>query len=494
MTTAAYDELAALHTRLHRYEHLASLAWWDRAALMPPKGNEARAAALAEISALMHRTATDPAVGALIGRAADEPLDELQRANLREMERDWRAAAAVPTDLVERKTLAASRCEHAWRTQRPANDWRGFVANFRAVLDTTREEAARLADASGLSRYDALLDRYEPGMRSAELDRLFGELRQWLPGLIAQAVERQSSEPALAPTGPFPRAAQRALSLDVMRLLQFDFDAGRLDESTHPFSGGVPEDVRMTTRYRDDDFADALMSTIHETGHARYVQNLPREQLGQPVGKARSYGVHESCSLAFEMQLARSRAFCELLAPLLREHFGTQPAFDADNLVRLLTRVRRGLVRVEADEATYPAHVILRYEIERPLIEGEIEADDIPALWDEKMAALLGLDTRGNFKDGCLQDVHWSEGALGYFPCYTLGAMMAAQWFETMRGATPELDARIARGELGVVFDWLREHVWAPASRWQTCDLLTRATGRTLDAACLRRHLEARYL
>jgi carboxypeptidase Taq len=492
--TAAYDQLVATHLRLHRYEHLASLAGWDRAALMPPKGNEARAAALAEIGALIHRIYTDPAVGDCIARAADEPLDELQRANLREMRREWRAAAALPTELIERKALVTARCEHAWRKQRPANDWPGFVANFRAVLDVAREEAARLADASGLSRYDALLDRFEPGMRTATLERLFGELRGWLPALIAEVVDAQAGERVVAPAGPFPREAQRALSLETMRRLGFDFEAGRLDESTHPFTGGVPEDVRMTTRYRDDDVIDALMSTIHETGHARYEQNLPRELLGQPLAEARSFGIHESCSLAFEMQLARSRAFCELLAPMLVTHFGAQAAFEPDNLYRLLTRVERGRIRVDADETTYPAHVILRYEIERPLIEGEIEPEDIPALWDDKMQELLGLDTRGDFKDGPLQDVHWSEGALGYFPCYTLGAMMAAQWFEAMRAATPDLDARIARGELNRVFDWLRDHVWSAASRYDTDELLQRATGRVLDAGCLRRHLERRYL
>ncbi len=494
MTTAAYDSLVAVHRRRHRYEHLASLAWWDRAALMPAKGNEARGAALAEIGALIHRTSTDPQVGDWIERAGDEPLDAMQRANLREMQRGWRLATALPTALVERKTLAASRCEHAWRTQRQANDWPGFLANFREVLACAREEAARLADACGTSRYDALLQLHEPGMTSAELDRLFGELRPWLPGIIARVVDKQSRERVVVPAGPFARDAQRALSLDIMRLLGFDFDAGRLDESTHPFCGGTPEDIRLTTRYHDDDAIAAVMTAVHETGHARYEQNLPAAWLGQPLAVARSMGVHESSSLAFEMQLARSRGFVELLAPLLARHLGAQPAFEPDNLHRLLTRLARGKIRVDADEVTYPAHVILRYEIERPLIEGEIGPEDIPALWDEKMAALLGIDTRGDFRDGCLQDVHWSEGALGYFPCYTLGAMLAAQWFDAMRRATPELDARIARGDLAPVFDWMRDNVWQVASRYETAEMVMRATGEGLGTAALKRHLEARYL
>jgi carboxypeptidase Taq len=289
-------------------------------------------------------------------------------------------------------------------------------------------------------------------------------------------------------------AAQRAMNLAVMKLLGFDFDGGRLDESTHPFSGGVPEDVRLTTRYREDDFMQSLMGTIHETGHARFEQNLPRAWLGQPLGQARSYGIHESQSLSFEMQLARSRGFVGLLAPMLSAQFGSQPAFDADNLYRLLTRVQPGLIRVNADEVTYPAHVILRYEIERPLIEGEIEADDIPALWDEKMQALLGLTTRDNFRDGCMQDAHWTEGAFGYFPSYTLGAMYAAQWFAAMRRAVPDLDARIAAGDLVPVFEWLRAHIWSQASRWETPELVSRASGELLNPKYFRAHLETRYL
>ena len=236
------------------------------------------------------------------------------------------------------------------------------------------------------------------------------------------------------------------------------------------------------------------MGTIHETGHARFEQNLPRAWLGWALGHARSYGIHESQSLSFEMQLARSREFAGLLAPLLTTHFGNQPAFAPDNFHRLLSRVKPGLIRVNADETTYPAHIILRYEIERALIEGEVEPDDIPALWDEKMQTLLGLDTRGNFKDGCLQDVHWSDGSFGYFPSYTLGAMYAAQWFATMRRTTPDLDARIAAGDFAPVFDWLNANIWSQASRWDTPELVRRASGETLNPAHFRAHLERRYL
>jgi carboxypeptidase Taq len=323
---------------------------------------------------------------------------------------------------------------------------------------------------------------------------VFGDVRQWLPGLIRKVVARQAAEPVIRPQGPFPVAAQRALCERVIRLLGFDFEAGRLDVSAHPFCGGVPEDVRMTTRFREDDFLGALMGTIHETGHGRYEQNRPRQWLGQPVSEARSMALHESQSLSFEMQLGSHPGVVAHLAPLLREAFGEQPAFEPGNLARLLTRVVPGLIRVDADEVTYPAHVILRYEIERPLVEGDIEPEDIPALWDAKMSELLGLDTRGNFKDGPLQDVHWPEGLIGYFPCYSLGAMYAAQWFSAMRRQHADLDERIARGDFGVVFDWLSENIWSQGSRWTTDELALRASGEVLNPAHFRAHLERRYL
>ena len=494
MMSPAYEELSNTWTRLHRLGHLQSIASWDRAAMMPPKGSEARASAMAEMSALLHRMRTDPRLAELLARAESESLEPMQRANLAEMRREWRSSNALPEALVEASSLAAARCEHAWRSQRPANDWPGFVVNLREVLRLARETAQRLSDQMGLAPYDALMDQFEPGMTGAEVDRVFGDLQQWLPELVRRARERQANEPVEQPKGPFPKATQRALSLDVMALLGFDFGAGRLDESTHPFSGGVPEDTRLTTRYRDDDLMQSLMGTIHETGHARYEQNLPRDWLGQPVAYARSMGIHESQSLSFEMQLGRSRPFAGLLAPLLAKHFGAQGAFEPDNLHRLMTRVQPDFIRVDADELTYPAHVILRYRIERALIEGAIEVDDIPALWDEAMQSLLGIDTRGNYRDGCMQDVHWSAGAFGYFPCYTLGAMYAAQWFATMRTRLPDLDARIARGDLAPVFDWLRDNIWSQASRWSSQELATRASGEALNPEHFRRHLEARYL
>jgi carboxypeptidase Taq len=492
--TPLYQQLATHYQRLHRLEHLAAIAGWDRAANMPPAGHAARTAALAEMASLTHSLRIDPTVHGKIKEAEQEDLCDMQRANLREIERSFARATALPDRLVQAKENATSVCEHAWRTQRPANDWRGFSTNLRKVVDLAREEATLLSQTMGLPKYDALMDLYEPGMTGAAVERVFNDMRVWLPGLIDRVIEQQAQQTTVPAVGPFAVDQQRALCERVMLLLGFDFNAGRLDVSTHPFTGGVPEDVRMTTRYGADDFLQSLMGTVHETGHGRYEQNLPRDWLGQPVSQARSMGIHESQSLAFEMQLGAHPGFAKLLAPMLRDAFGDQAAFDPNNLWKLMTRVKRGLIRVDADEVTYPAHVILRFDIERALIEGTMQVDDIPAAWDAGMKLLLGVNTRGNYTDGPMQDVHWAGGAFGYFPSYTLGAMYAAQWFATMRRAMPDLDAHINNGNLQPVFVWLQQNIWQHASRWPTDELALRVSGETLNPAHFKAHLEQRYL
>ena len=471
-----------------------AVAGWDMQTMMPAGGSQARGEALAEMGVLRHEILTDPRVGDLIQEAGQADLNDVERANLREMQRAWQQASLLPASLVEAKSLAGSRCEHAWREQRPANDWQGFAANLKEVVRLSREEAQLRAEANNSSRYDALLDLYEPGMTSAKLDATFGELKSWLPDLLQRVVEKQAHEPVEQPQGPFAIAAQRELGLSVMTTLGFDFRHGRLDVSAHPFCGGVPEDVRITTRYNQEEFLSALMGVIHETGHARYEQGLPQQWRSQPVGLARSTAIHESQSLFMEMQLGRSREFLQRILPQVSDKLGAQPALNAENFVRLTQRVKPGFIRVDADELSYPAHVILRFEIERALIEGDIEVEDIPALWDEKMMQALGLDTRGNYRDGCMQDIHWTDGAFGYFPTYTLGAMYAAQLFQAVKKALPDLGERLQHGELQPVFDWLQQNIWQHGSRFPTEQLLINATGEALNPRFFRQHLEQRYL
>ena len=381
---------------------------------------------------------------------------------------------------------------HAGRSQRGNNDWIGCEKNWREVVELSREEAQIRADAANLTPYDAMLDIYEPGTSSASLDILFADVKTWLPNLIDEVIEKQSSEHFNAPSGIYTAEKQKALGLEVMKLLQFDFEHGRLDESAHPFCGGVPSDVRITTRYDEAEFVQSLMGIVHETGHARYEQGLPKHLAGQPAGEARSMGIHESQSLFFEMQVGRSDPFIGHLANLAGQQFSGSE-FEQKNFQKIYTRVKKDFIRVDADELTYPAHVILRYEIERDLINGKIKHTDVPELWNTKMQSYLGLSTQGNFTNGCMQDIHWTDGAFGYFPSYTLGAMYAAQFMASMK-KTVDVNSVIESGDLSPIFTWLESNIWSKGSLLNTDDLVRSATGETLNAQYFKDHLRSRYL
>ncbi|HVV85472.1 MAG TPA: carboxypeptidase M32 [Kofleriaceae bacterium] len=494
---SAYRDLEARFHRLYALRHAVGVLQWDWAAMMPSGGAEARSEQLAAMKVVCHDQLADPAMGELLDRAEADAgaLDEWQRANLAEMRRQWIHETALDGKLVEALSRACSACEQCWREARPAADFARVRPLLAEVLALTREAGAAKAERLGTDVYDALLDEYEPGGRAAEIEPVFDRLAATLPALRDRVVEHQARRGLpVRPAGPFPAEKQKALGLAVMKTLGFDFAHGRLDTSLHPFCGGVPDDVRITTRYDEDDFVKALMGVIHETGHAQYERGLPAAWRYQPVGQARGMSVHESQSLLMEMQACRSRAFLEHVAPLARELLGGAGAgWDTDNLVRLYTEVKPGLIRVDADEVTYPSHVILRFRLERALVGGAMELDALPEAWRAGMAELVGVVPPSD-RDGCLQDIHWFDGAWGYFPTYTLGAMTAAQLFEAARRAVPGLLDAIGRGDFAPLLGWLREHVHGVASSVPTRELLVRATGQPLEPSIFLRHLEARYL
>jgi carboxypeptidase Taq len=497
----SYAELVRHHNKLAQLEHLEAIVGWDEATMMPDGGGEARTEAMATLRGMLHEQATQPALGALYAKAETEAvnLDPWQAANLREMKRGYVRATALPGDLVEASSRAESRSEQAWRKLRNDNDWASFLPLQAEVFARKREVAQALSEKLGLEPYDALLDGYEPGGRSADIAVLFARLGDVLPGLIQAVLDRQQSQAVVTPVGPFPVEEQRSLGLELMKCLGFDFRRGRLDVSHHPFCGGVPDDVRITTRFDENDFAKALMGVLHETGHAKYEQNLPRAYLGQPVGRARGMSTHESQSLLLEMQVCRSAEFARFAAPLIAAAFPAArarmpEAFTAQNLYLLSTRVRRGFIRVDADEVTYPCHVVLRFELEKALVEGKLEVKDVPEAWDAGMLRLLGLSTRDNFADGCMQDVHWPAGLIGYFPTYTLGALTAAQLFQAAEASVPDLRETIAKGDITPLDEFLRARLWGEGSRLGTAELVVHATGKPLGTEAFERHIARRYL
>lgn len=493
----AYEQLTEHYKKVGDLRHVYMITAWDEAAMMPVGGGEARGEALASLDVVIHEMVVNSQVGDWIDTCSNLDLDDWQQANLREIKREYDEMTCLPSEFVRSQSVASSKAEQAWRFHRGENDWHTFLPLLEEVVKHAREEAEIRAERTGLGRYDALLETFEPGMRSAVLDELFARLKSTLPDMVTAALAQQAKQPLLPLGDHFDIDRQRDLGLRVMDLLGFDFEHGRLDVSHHPFCGGVKEDVRITTRYTTDNFVESLMAVVHETGHAMYEQGRPKGLSGQPVTNARSAGVHESQSLMMEMQIGRSRQFLGFIAPIIRDVFSvsdSEPAWSDQNLHRLYTHVDRSLIRVDADELTYPLHVILRYEIEQALIEGAIEARDIPALWDEKMMTYLQRDTRGDYKDGCMQDVHWSASLFGYFPTYTLGAMMAAQQFAAMQRALPDVLAEIGGGDLTSAVSWLRENIHNQGSLLKTDELMTRATGETLNADYFLAHLQRRYV
>ncbi len=491
----AYGALEAQYGRIGKLGQAIGFLQWDQAAMMPKGGAAGRAEEMATLHLISHELRVDPRIGEWLDGVSSTGLDSWQRANVREMRRAYRHSTAVPADLVKAASLAGSRCEMVWRDARKADDFATLTPHLEEVVRLARLRATAKGEAFGVAPYDALLDQFEPGTTSADIDVLFGQLEDFLPALIDQVIEHQKANtPFLWPKGPFPVPQQRALGLKLMGTLGFDFQHGRLDVSAHPFCGGSPDDVRITTRYGEDDFTQSLMGVIHETGHALYERGLPAAWRYQPVGTARSMGIHESQSLLMEMQACRSRAFLKYVTPVLQEAFGGEgPAWEQENLYRLYTRVERGLIRVDADEVTYPAHVILRYRLEKALLAAELEVADLPTAWNEGMQALLGVTPSTN-RDGCMQDIHWMDGTFGYFPTYTLGAMTAAQLFESATEAVPEILPSIAQGDFSPLVNWLRTKIHAEGRHLETQDLVTQATGRPLDVGIFRRHLERRYL
>jgi len=493
----AYAELERRHRRLSALDGAAAVLQWDRATMMPEGGAGARAGQLAELALVAHAQASDPALAGLLeeAEAHADALDPWQAANLRWMRRGFRRATALPPALVDALSRACSEAEMRWRSARAASDFASLRPALEEVVARVRERAQAEGDAFGLAPYDALLDAHDPGRREDAITPLFARLAAVLPPLLEEVLAHQAGlPPVAAPEGPFPVAAQEALARRVLVGLHFDFAHGRLDTSHHPFTGGVPDDVRITTRYRSDEFLSSLLAVVHEAGHAQYERGLPPAWRHQPVGASLGMTIHESQSLVLEMQAGRSRPFLRHLATCAAEHFGDAVrGLDGETLVRMAHRVERGLVRVDADEVGYPLHVLLRFRLERALLRGDLAVRDLPAAWNDGMRDLLGV-TPPDDRLGVLQDIHWPSGALGYFPSYTLGALAAAQLFAAARRTVPGIVEALGEGDFGPLLGWLRTRVHARGALASPDALLESATGAPLGTAAFEQHLRSRYL
>ena len=496
MAASPYEQLEQEFRRLHAFRGALSLLRWDAAVMMPRGSADVRGEQLAALETEHHALLTTPKVARLLERAeaGSSQLEDWQLANLREMRRQRDHAIATPPSLIARLAKATARAEVFWVEARKANDFKLFAPHLEEVVHLVRDKAALLGQARGLAPYDALVDGFTPGISTADIDTIFKALSRKLPGLINQAIEVQAERAPIPWAGKFSVSRQRSLSLEVLKALGFPFDRGRLDESEHPFTEGVPGDIRVTTRFDVNDPFSGLLGAVHETGHAMYDLGLPVQWRDQPVGRDRGLALEESQSLLFEMNLCRSRSFVKYLKPLLEKYLQVNgPEWSEDNLYRHLTRVKRSLIRMDADELTYPVHIMLRYELEKKILDGALPVADLPEAWNANIEQRLNIRPT-NDVDGCLQDIHWAVGHFGYFPSYALGAVIAGQLNEALRAERPSLDAEIAAGQFGGVRDWLRDNVHGVGARLPIQELMQQATGKPLTAAAYLRYLEAKYL
>ena len=497
----APKELARLRERAGEIADLGGiggLLLWDQNTFMPRGGSSARADQLEALERIQHDRLTDPALGELLERlepwaaSADPDSDDVRLVAA--LRRDHRKAIRVPTALAAEQSSAAARAQEAWMHAREVRDF----ARFRPALEHVIELCHRYAacfDGTGefAHPYDVLLDDYEPRLTTAELRVLFGRLQQELVPLVAAAASGPNGTRILP--GHHPVVAQHRLLAEILTAVGFQADHWRLDDSVHPFARSMAHtDVRLTTRWEEDDLAMAFYSCLHEFGHGLYEAQMDPRHYRTTLAEATGLGVHESQSRLWENLVGRSRAFCEWTLPLLRSHLGGPfEPMDADALYRSVNRVELSLIRIEADETTYNLHIALRFELELALVEGRLEVKDLPEAWDEATQRLLGLEVP-DLLHGVMQDIHWGAGMIGYFPTYTLGNLMAAQLWSALSAQMADVEADIAAGRFAGLREWLRENIHRHGRKFDSRELLRRATGEELRVEPWLDYLQAKLL
>jgi len=496
MRTNAYQQLEKRFRRIHLLKSIGNLLRWDGEVMMPSGSTGIRAEQLALLETESNSILRAKQTATLLDGAesAQAGLDEWQSANLREMRRLWLHANAIPNRLVHAFHRVTTEAENRWRRAVEENDFAVLTASLRKVVEVLREKGRYLGEALGVGPYDALLDVHDAGRTTAELESIFRKVRADLAPMLEPVMQRQSAQPCVEITVPVPIGRQKAFCKTIMNDIGFPFHKGRLDESLHPFTEGTAEDIRVTTRFDEHDFLSGLMGVLHETGHAMYDYGLPAAWATQPVGRDRGMAIHESQALLLEMIIGRSREFMQYCAPLAAKAFAVAgEQYSALNLYRLATRVRPSLIRMDADEVTYPMHVLLRWELERELFDGSLDVGELPQAWNERMHAYLDV-VPGSDREGCLQDSHWPLGYFGYFPTYMVGQVIAAQLFAIVRRDLPGVETAVASGDFTPLFSWLNRNIYAEGARLSTTQLLTKVAGEAANPDYLLAYLRDKYL
>ncbi|MFW6214309.1 MAG: carboxypeptidase M32 [Alkalispirochaetaceae bacterium] len=498
-TNEKLERLKSLDREALRLGEAGEILRWDQETYMPEEAIEARSEQVALLESLAHERESAEEVGRLLeelGSTTETPLGDAslpagERAFLRAKRRSYDLSTKLPSDLVRRFAEVTSRAQAAWVKAKGADDFEEFRPHLEEILRLSQEKAERFGYQEQI--YDALLDQFEPFMKTSEVEALFSGLRSSLVGLVEAIRERPQIDDSML-RHSFPVERQETLGYELLNQLGYQFNRGRLDVSAHPFTTTLgPHDVRITTRYHEDLFASALFSTIHEAGHALYELGVAGEYHNTLLARGSSLGIHESQSRLWENMIGRSRQFWSHWFPRLTELFPRQlSGVEPEAFYRAINRVEPSLIRIEADEVTYSLHVILRFQLEVELMRGELEVKDLPEAWNATMEKLLGVIPPTNAL-GVLQDVHWSMGAIGYFPTYALGNLYAAQFLHTLTGEIPEVWEQVEQGNLSSVLHWLREKIHRHGSAKSPAELIREVTGSALDPSHFVRYLQSKY-
>ncbi len=489
----SYTALMAHTRQTQALSQVSGLLGWDQETMMPRGAANQRGEWMGAMEAAVHARQSDPRIGDWLAQldGADlvgADLDETAKANMRHIRRSFDRSTKIPGDLASEIARVTSVSQGIWAEARATDDFASFAPTLKRVLDLKRQEAAALSDGGDL--YDAMLDDYEPGMTGARLAVLLGNLRDGLVDLRDRVRGSTVDVPDL--TGEFPDAVQMQLAQELAGVFGYDWNCGRLDKAVHPFSSGSGNDTRITTRVDLANPFNCIYSTIHETGHSCYEQGIRPAYLLTPLGNGVSMGVHESQSRIYENQLGRSRAFCGWLYGRMRDLFGDFGVASEDAFYAVVNKVGQGFIRTEADEVQYNLHILMRFDLERALIAGDLEVDDLEGAWNERFAADFGyaVDKPSN---GVLQDVHWSVGLFGYFPTYSLGNIYAGGLNEAMRSAVPSVDSDLAQGDTRAAVGWLRENLQQYGGLYEPVDVIERATGQTVSEKPLLDYLNTKF-
>lgn len=493
-----YKALANLSTHARVLQGVMSLLDWDQETYMPPGSSEIRGEQLKVMAGIIHKEKTSRKWANALGRLVDvksgkikgKGLTSEQTAAVREWRSDFHQDTALPQKFVEEFSKTTSQAIIAWRAAKQNNRFKEFLPHLERIVSLNQKKAEFFGYTD--HPYDALLNQYEPGVKTKEINALFTALRKELIPLIKKAAKRKVDDSFLF--GNWSEDKQIAFGNCLLEGIGYSRETGRLDLSAHPFSSAChPTDSRITTRIDPKNFASNIFAVLHEAGHGFYEMGLPVEHYGTPLGDARSLGVHESQSRWWETRIGMSRPFWQHFLPLLKKTFkGKLEKVSLDHFMKAINKVESSLIRIEADELTYPLHIILRFELEKGLIEGKIKVKELPEMWKEMMQEYLGVTPKTD-AEGCLQDIHWSMGAFGYFPTYTLGNLYAGHLFDRFEDDYPNWEREVAAGHFDFIKEWLSEKIYIHGKRYPTQELLKLATGKPFSAAGYLRYLKAKY-